>query len=273
MKKRRFFASILVLVLLVSAVQAGWKRYEDSVRAREYEDAARTAGLLPEPEEVQRPPSAAQPEEEAPPVPEEVRALAAIDLPALREVNPDVSGWIEIPGTDLSYPVLCGADNQYYLSRTWTGEANSGGSIFLESTNRRDLSDFHTIVYGHRMRDGSMFGSLKNYRDQTYWQEHPAVYMASDCGVYCYDIFSAQEVSVTGLVYRLDLETSGLEEDFIKTCFEGSSLDTGIVPSAEDRILTLSTCTGRGYATRWVVHAVLTGCIDRQQVTGSHIDS
>lgn len=270
MKKRRLVAGILVLVLLLSAVQAGWKLYEDAVRAREYEDAARTAGIRPEQKEA--PPSDAQPEVDAPPVPEEVRALASIDLEALREVNPDVAGWIEIPGTDLSYPVLSGADNQYYLSRTWTGEANSGGAIFLESTSRRDLSDFHTIIYGHRMRDGSMFGSLRNYRDGAYWQEHPAVYVAIDSGVYRYDIFSAQEVSVTGLVYRLDLETSGLEEEFIETCFEGSSLDTGIAPSVEDRILTLSTCTGRGYATRWVVHGVLTGRTERQMETASHID-
>ena len=264
MKKRRFIASILVLILLVSIVRVGWKRYEDALRAREYEDAARTAGLLPEPEEVTPPLSTSPPEEEAPPVPEEVRALASIDLEALRDVNPDVAGWIEIPGTELSYPVLSGADNQYYLTRTWTGEANSGGAIFLESTNRRDLSDFHTIVYGHRMRDGSMFGSLRNYRDSAYWREHPAVYVAVDSGVYRYDIFSAQEVSVTGLVYRLDLETSGLEEAFIETCFEDSSLDANIVPSAEDRILTLSTCTGRGYATRWVVHGVLTGHTERK---------
>ena len=65
-------------------------------------------------------------------------------------MNPDVAGWIEIPGTELSYPLLQGEDNQYYLTHTWNREPNSGGSVFLECTSRRDLSGFHTIAYGCR---------------------------------------------------------------------------------------------------------------------------
>lgn len=263
MKKRRLLTGLLLLVLLVCIVQVGRHLYERAAREREYEDAAQAAGLLPGRREAELPPPAAQTEPEGPPMPEEIQALASIDLEALRTVNPDVAGWIEIPGTQLSYPVLYGTDNQYYLTHTWAGEVNSGGSIFLECTGKRDFSDFHTIIYGHRMRDGSMFGSLRNYRDRAYWEEHPAIYVAFDGGVYRYEIFAAQEAGVTSLVYRLDLEESGIEESFIQACLEGSSIDTGVTPSAEDQILTLSTCTGIGYATRWVVHAVLTGHTER----------
>lgn len=107
------------------------------------------------------------------------------------------------------------------------------------------------------MNNDSMFGTLKHYSQPDFWQEHPSVYVATVDRVYRYDIFAAQEASVRGLVYRLDLETSHLEEDFLQTCIDGSVLDTGIVPETGQQILTLSTCTNRGYATRWVVQAVL----------------
>ncbi len=197
---------------------------------------------------------------QAPPseaLPEEAADLADIDLGALRAANEDVAGWIEIPGTELSYPLMQGTDNQFYLSHNWKGEASRGGSVFLEATSSPELTDLHTIVYGHRMRNGSMFATLKYYKTLDFWQEHPRVYIVLDDGVYRYDIFAAREAAVGGPVYRLDLEERGLGEAFIQDCIDGSVIDTGILPDTGDRLLTLSTCTGTGYATRWVVHAVL----------------
>lgn len=183
--------------------------------------------------------------------------LANIDLEALRAVNEDVIGWISIPGTELSYPLMQGTDNPYYLSHNWKKEASGGGSVFLENTNDRDLTDFHTIVYAHRMRNDTMFGTLKYYEKLDYWQEHPAVYVVTEAGLYGYDIFSAQEASVKGIVYRLDIVESGMEEEFLRYCIENSVIDTGITPEVSDQILSLSTCTGNGHSNRWVVHAVL----------------
>ena len=197
---------------------------------------------------------------QAPPseaLPEEAADLADIDLGALRAANEDVAGWIKIPGTALSYPLMQGTDNQFYLSHNWKGEASRGGSVFLEATSSPELTDLHTIVYGHRMRNGSMFATLKYYKTLDFWQEHPRVYIVLDDGVYRYDIFAAREAAVGGPVYRLDLEERGLGDAFIQDCIDGSVIDTGILPDTGDRLLTLSTCTGTGYATRWVVHAVL----------------
>ncbi len=192
-------------------------------------------------------------------------ALMNVDLEALQAVNQDIIGWIEIPGTKLSCPLVKGADNQYYLKRDWRREPSSGGAIFVEETNSPDLTDFHTIIYGHRMRNGAMFAMLKDYQDQNFWKEHPSIYVADDQGVSRYDIFSAEEAGVTSLVYRTDITENRLEEDFLKYCMQASVIDTGIVPSAEDRVLTLSTCTGRGYRSRWVVHGVLRFRYDRNQ--------
>lgn len=194
---------------------------------------------------------------EVPSMPEAAAALMDIDLEALRSVNEDVVGWIEIPGTELSYPLMQGTDNQYYLSHNWKGEKSGGGSVFLESVNSQDLTDFHTIAYAHRMRNDTMFGTLKYYKEPDFWQAHPDFYVVVDDGIYHYDVFSAQEVNVKGIVYRLDIDENHLEEEFLQYCVENSVIDTGLTPEASDRILTLSTCTGSGHTTRWVIHGVL----------------
>lgn len=183
--------------------------------------------------------------------------LAGTDLAALREVNSQVVGWIAIPETELSYPMVQAEDNDYYLNRTWKMERSSLGAIFLECQVRPDFSDFNTIIYGHRMRNGSMFGSLKHYDDISYWEEHPSIYIVDDSGVHRYDIFAAYEPDVTALTFGLGISRADTKQRFIQLALEASVIDTGVTPTTQDQILTLSTCTGRGYSTRWVVQAVL----------------
>ena len=102
-----------------------------------------------------------------------------------------------------------------------------------------------------------MFGSLPNYNNAAYWQAHPSVYVRVGNVVRRYDIFAAHTASVKGVVYRLDMEESGLEEEFLRTCLEQSVFETRIVPEKDAPVLTLSTCTETGYSKRWVVQAVL----------------
>ena len=120
-----------------------------------------------------------------------------------------------------------------------------------------DFSDFNTIIYGHRMNNESMFGVLHGYQEKDFWQEHPTVYVTTSDGVRVYDIYAAFEVGIQEIVYRLDVEETGQEQEFIGFGLEHSVIDTGVVPTPDGQVLTLSTCTGRGHATRWVVQAVL----------------
>lgn len=248
----------LVLALAGSLLVIGRQTYDSWRNEQASAEAAQIAGLS---ESGRAAPSRPPASEDAPlpdPLPDEASALAEIDLAALQAVNGDVAGWIMIPGTELSYPVMQGEDNQYYLSRSWKGEANASGSVFLESTCDKALTDFHTIVYAHRMRNDTMFGTLKYYNTLDFWQKHPSVYVAAENGdIYRYDIFAAHEVSTKGIIYRLDIEESRLEDELIRACLENSAIDTEIVPTGEDRLLTLSTCTATGRVDRWVVHAVL----------------
>ena len=184
-------------------------------------------------------------------------ALNAMDFTALREANPQVVGWILIPGTTVSYPLLQAEDNTYYLNHTWKGRWSSVGAIFLECQSSPDLSDFHTIIYGHNMRNRTMFGSLREYRREGYWEQHPEICLIDDEGVHYYDIFAAWEPRVTDAPFSPDVTTEKGRQSFLDTALRRSAIHTGVEPTVDSEILTLSTCTGVGHATRWVIQAAL----------------
>ena len=177
------------------------------------------------------------------------------NLESLREINEDVLGWIVIPDTQLDYPLMRGEDNDYYLERSWEGEPNVAGSIFMEQVNDREFKHFNTVIYGHRMKDGSMFGSLKHYSGKSYWEKHPYIYICDDGGVHRYEIFAAYEATLEGSTYQVGFADDESKQIFLDNCVGYSDIDTGVIPTIEDRIITLSTCTGRGYDSRWVVQA------------------
>lgn len=187
--------------------------------------------------------------------------LMAVDLEALRRVNPQVIGWIFLPGTNIDYPLVQGEDNQYYLEHTWDHEASAVGAVFMEATNAPDFSDYSTIVYAHNLRAGTMFSALHNYKDQAFWKENPYVYIVSDGGVFRYAIYAAYEADVTGATYWRDVDSDLRRQEYVAYGLSLSVLDTGIRPTTETPVLTLSTCTGYTYARRWVIQAVLEGLV------------
>lgn len=189
-----------------------------------------------------------------------VTDLKDMTLEQLQAVNPDVVGWIRIPGTPIDYPMVQGADNEYYLDHTWQKKYNSGGAIFMECQNSRDFSDFNTIIYGHRMTDSSMFNSLRHYDSQSYWEKNPTVYIVTEDGVRTYRIFSACRVHITDPVYWLITNQNSFKKSMIQFCLDNSEIRADVVPTAEDRLITLSTCVSMGSSDyRWVVVAMLTG--------------
>lgn len=194
------------------------------------------------------------------------RSLIDVALAELQAENPDVVGWIIIPDTPISYPILQGEDNEYYLKYNWKKERNSGGSIFMESRNSADFTDFNTLIYGHRMRDSSMFNALQYYEDAEFLAEHPHVYIVTTESVLVYEVFAAGKVTVTDPVYWLITTQEGYKQRMIEFCLENSGIDTDIVPKTTDHILNLSTCTSlRGSDYRWVVSAVRVGIMERTE--------
>lgn len=265
-KIRRILMVVLGLIFIGSVVMVIYRGIQYREGEETYAEAESLVELpdltdLPEPtlEEPEDATEAETPQEQTVYVDPYADALRNMDFTALREVNDDVLGWILVPGTVISYPLLQGNDNFYYLNHTWKKWTSVVGAIFMEHTNNPDLSDFNTIIYGHRMNNGSMFASLKYYKKQSYWSAHPYVYITDDNGSHRYEIFAAYEVSTAGDTYKLGFPTEQSKQNFIDYCLGQSVIDTGITPTVYDRILTLSTCTGNGHATRWVVQARLKG--------------
>lgn len=245
LKKLRIALSILLAIGMIVGLAGVLRQRADQTQgAEDYAAAQEIAGVA----------APADTEE----VPDEPEEPAVIDLAALQAVNPEVIGWIAIPGTELSYPVVQGTDNDYYLTHTWNRESSSVGAVFLDCRSDADFTDFSSLLYGHRMRNGSMFGSLKHYRDQSYYEQAPAVLLTDAEGTHRYDIFAAYQAKVDAALYLPGADNRAQAEEVLRFAAEHNVLETGISPTPEDQILTLVTCTGTGYSARWIVQAVLT---------------
>ena len=180
--------------------------------------------------------------------------MERIDLASLKAINEEAVGWVEIPDTKISYPLVHTSDNTYYLTHTFKGQENKSGSIFIETSNSPDFTDLHTIIYGHNMKDGSMFAGLKNYAKKNYYEAHPYVYIDLEDGSHCYQIFSCHQADVTDISYTIGYAADDTYASFLDTLTASSLYDTGVSVSTEDSVITLSTCTNKGEQ-RFVVHA------------------
>ena len=271
MKKwiRRILNLLLIFVLLFALAQFFLSERESYLSRHNNDQAMQIAKGETEPTEPDptedtektAEPSATEPTvpEETVPIPDDpcIQELLTLNLEALREENEDVIGWICIPDTNISYPLLQWTDNEFYLKHSWQQTPNPAGSIFMEWQNSPDFTDFNTIIYGHRMREQEMFGMLHQFRKKDFLESHPSVYILADDGVRRYDIFAVQRVKLDSPVYGLGLDTDRRKEEVIRYSLDYSAIETGIVPTVEDQLLTLSTCSGVNFVTRWVVQCVL----------------
>ncbi len=175
-----------------------------------------------------------------------------INFKELRAVNPDIKGWLKLSAVDISYPLVQGEDNDYYLHKTFEGEDNIAGCLFINYENEPDFTDTNTVVYGHNMRNGSMFGKLKKFREKGVFEKSKYFWIFTPHLIYQYRIFSGMEVAKTGLTYQTEFRGDEYKK-FLQTAFENSLLENSDVSVTEkDRVVTLSTCTG-DEATRFVI--------------------
>ena len=158
----------------------------------------------------------------------------AVDFQKLISINEDVVGWISIPELGLEYPITQGEDNEYYLHHAYNREANFAGSIFMDYRNMEDFQDQNTILYGHNMLNGSMFGSLKHLDVNT----RPKVIIYTPETILEYEAVDSRIIDVSEAKYY---QTNFQEEEFL-------SVLQGLCPEISkiegERILTLSTCNG-----------------------------
>ena len=192
-------------------------------------------------------------------IPEEnaEQGFLQVDFNKLEEINPDIIAWIEIPGLEISYPVVQGKDNEYYLHHLITGEKYKSGSIFMDFHNQEDLSDRNSIIYGHNMKEGSMFGTLDQYQEQSLYQNYPCFYMYVPGYVYEYQIFYCYEAPTDHPAYTYAFADSEDYEVFLETLQRSAMYDTGTTVTRENQIVTLSTCVNTRKDYRYLVHGKL----------------
>lgn len=191
--------------------------------------------------------SQVEPEDIPAPADPDLEYLSSLNIEKLQAENPDVSGWILIPGTDISYPLLKGENNEYYLKHTWDNQKNACGSIFYDY--RSSPGDWNAVIYGHNMRNGSMFANLHKYKKEDFAKDNNRLLILHDGGVSEYRFASAFEAKMDGVPYLFGDASRTEKNQFREEISEKAGVDFGENTS----FITLSTCTGLGHKTRWVV--------------------
>ena len=158
---------------------------------------------------------------------ERLNSIPDVDFEKLISQNDDIIGWIFIEGTDISYPLLCGRDNQQYLFQSYEKKYLTAGSIYIDYRCSRDFSDSRTVVYGHNMHNGSMFGKLDKFTRESYMKEHPYVFiLLPDGETLKYEVKKAYKADIEGEVYKLPSAEAKNPDDrklYLSTCTEDSS--------------------------------------------------
>lgn len=182
-----------------------------------------------------------------------------VDFDELLKINKDTVGWIRFypEPKEINYPLVQGADNELYLHKTFSSNENTLGAIFLDMAASPDYSDQHTIIYGHRMKDGSMFRHLQDYEDKAFLEKNPYFYIYTPDGKeITYRIYSVGQIKETSETYQISFENEEDYEKFLAATKETSLYDTGVEVTAEDTVVTLSTCTAASDENRFVVRGV-----------------
>ena len=177
-----------------------------------------------------------------------------VDFEYLQEKNEDVMAWVYCPGTPINYPVVRGDDNDYYLNRLLDGTVNKSGSIFADCRNMVDFSDAHTIIYGHNMKDQSMFGSVNQYAKQDYYDQHPVWYINTPEQNYAVVLLAGHVTAPNAEIYAFK-GTADEPAQIVQNALKNSAFKTSATWQEGERLVTFSTCHGN--SRRFILVGVL----------------
>lgn len=186
-----------------------------------------------------------------------------IDFEALQRRNPDVYAWIEVPGTNVNYPILQHAtDNSYYLTHTIDHEKTVAAAIYTENYNAKDFEDLHTVIYGHNMKNKTMFRTLHNFENYDFFKDNRDVIIYLPNQTRYYKVFAAYTYDNRHLLFSFDWSSPEAFQDYIDEIMSirdfGANIDKDMNVTGDDKIITLSTCVNSGDSTkRYLVQAVL----------------
>ncbi len=178
-----------------------------------------------------------------------------VNLKSLKEQNEDTVGWIILPDSKISYPIVKSRDNEDYLTKTFEGQTANSGAIFMDMNCQGDFTSQNTIIYGHNMKNGSMFRALNNLTDKEYFWRHHIFCIDTGNGFKNYEIISCYETDTTDLSsWQIGFESSAAYEQWLKNIVKRCNYDCADYDVTK-KTITLSTCRGKsGGPGRFIVH-------------------
>lgn len=190
-------------------------------------------------------------------------ASFTVDWDALRAINPDVVGWIYVPGTTVNFPIVHGTDDKHYLKTDFYGQTSwvSFGSIFLSAANAADFSDANNIVYGHHMNDGSMFSPFADFGDADTFNGHRTVYVFTPTANYQLTTFSIVHCAADDPLAQTAFASEQERQAYVQDKVDRSVVTVAGLPSAADmkHTFAFSTCDNLASNGRWVLFAYESG--------------
>lgn len=248
--------TVVLLICLTAAVFAGWKLYS---YYRVYHDGKKEYDNLIKYIDKDGFKRGEDPDKEK----KKDRCPISVDFASLKKINREIVGWIYIPETGIDYPIVQAKDNTKYLHRTFRGKDSYVGAIFLDALCKPDFSSFNSIIYGHNLKNGEMFGHLKKLYDVEYnpkadYKKHPTIWIITPNYAWEYRIFAFREINARKDpdVYTIDLPDIKERRAFLDKQIRRAQKDTGIKPLETERVITLSTCTSRNQEGRFIVQAI-----------------
>lgn len=189
------------------------------------------------------------------------------DHDSLLAINPEGQGYLYVPSIDLRLPVVQGTDNEYYLDHTFNKIYNGAGALFIDSRIENGIMGSNVIIYGHNMRNGSMFAKLLNYRNESFYRQpgNDLFYIYVGDKVRIYRIFAAFENDPQGYVYTCNFADAQQLQEYAGNVKEYSLYDTGVDVSRAEQVVTFSTCTSDGDR-RVIVQGVYIGERSNSQI-------
>ena len=179
-----------------------------------------------------------------------------IDFEELKKKNPDTVAWLKVENTNIKFPVVQAKDNSYYLTHNFNKEYNTAGWIFADYKNKLDTTDKNIVIYGHNMRDNSMFGSLKDVIKEEWYnnEENKYITFITENDYQVYQVFSVYQIEKEDYYIQTKFKDDEFSK-FVDTIKQRSKKDFAVEVSNEDTILTLSTCANNNKY-RVVLHSV-----------------
>ena len=176
-----------------------------------------------------------------------------IDWDKLRKINPEVVGWIYYKDTVIDYPIVKGEDNDRYLWTLFDGSVGGFGTLFADAATEAPFRQFNTIVYGHHMKDGSMFAPLKQLKSSSYAKEHPQLELITPEGKFHLVIWAFLNQPADSQIYVTNIHDKTEREEYLKLIEDLADYTTDVKVTADDRLVILSTCAYEYQDARYMV--------------------